>query len=78
MTTVVIGQPPDAPVDALVLGFVVVRITTFVGTAGKRTRAGSAWAAPLTASTRVAYSSSEDSVTPSDVERVSYAPAARA
>ena len=33
-------QPPDAPVEALVLGLVVVLTTTFVETAGSRTRAG--------------------------------------
>ena len=54
MAEVVVGQPPDAPVEALVFGRVVVRTTTFVETAGRRTRAGSAWAAPLTASTRAA------------------------
>ena len=49
-----VGQPPEAPVEALVFGRDVDLMTTFVETDGMLTREGSDFEAPLTASTRPA------------------------
>ncbi len=48
-----VGQPPDAPVEALVFGRVDLT-TTFDETDGRLTREGSDFEAPVTASTRPA------------------------